>query len=96
MPVREIPDPACPSNGAIVRVEGSGICRSDWHVWQGDWEWIGFKMPTPMILGHEFAGVVEESGREAAKPAKAEKVRKGVGGRVGHLIDPQVQGIAEE
>jgi D-arabinose 1-dehydrogenase-like Zn-dependent alcohol dehydrogenase len=52
------PEPKCPPDGAIVRVEGSGICRSDWHLWQGDWGWIGFKPRLPTILGHEFARVV--------------------------------------
>jgi len=58
------PEPKCPDDGAIVRVEGSGICRSDWHLWQGDWGWIGFKPRLPAILGHEFAGVIEEVGKE--------------------------------
>jgi D-arabinose 1-dehydrogenase-like Zn-dependent alcohol dehydrogenase len=64
MTVKNWPEPKCPSDGAVVRVEASGICRSDWHVWQGDWSWVGFQMPTPMILGHEFAGVVEEVGKD--------------------------------
>src|SRR5271163_1280239 len=58
------PEPKCPADGAIVRVEGSGICRSDWHLWQGDWGWIGFKPRLPTILGHEFAGVIEEVGTD--------------------------------
>ncbi|HLW71423.1 MAG TPA: zinc-binding dehydrogenase [Candidatus Binataceae bacterium] len=64
MVVKEWPEPKCPPDGAIVRVEGSGICRSDWHLWQGDWGWIGFKPRLPAILGHEFAGVIEEVGTE--------------------------------
>src|SRR5579875_3786372 len=64
MTVKNWPEPKCPPDGAVVRVEASGICRSDWHVWQGDWTWVGFQMPTPTILGHEFAGVVEEVGKE--------------------------------
>jgi len=64
MQVKEWPEPKCPADGAIVRVEASGICRSDWHLWQGDWGWIGFKPRLPAILGHEFAGVVEEVGKE--------------------------------
>ena len=47
-----------------MRVEGSGICRSDWHLWQGDWVWVGFKPRLPTVLGHEFAGVVEEIGKD--------------------------------
>ena len=64
MVVKDWPEPKCPADGAIVRVEGSGICRSDWHLWQGDWGWVGFKPRMPAILGHEFAGVVEEVGKD--------------------------------
>ncbi len=64
MVVKDWPQPECPSDGAIVRVEASGICRSDWHLWQGDWSWIGFKVRMPAILGHEFAGVIEEVGKD--------------------------------
>jgi hypothetical protein len=39
MVVKDWPEPKCPAHGAILRVEASGICRSDWHLWQGDWGW---------------------------------------------------------
>ena len=64
MIVKDWPAPKCPADGAIVRVEASGICRSDWHLWQGDWAWIGFKPPLPTVLGHEYAGVIEEVGKD--------------------------------
>jgi D-arabinose 1-dehydrogenase-like Zn-dependent alcohol dehydrogenase len=64
MVVKEWPEPKCPADGAVVRVEGSGICRSDWHLWQGDWGWIGLKPRMPTILGHEYAGVIEEVGKD--------------------------------
>ena len=25
-------------NDGIVKIMANGICRSDWHLWQGDWE----------------------------------------------------------
>src|SRR6516162_5211021 len=64
MVVKDWPEPKCPADGAVVRVEASGICRSDWHLWQGDWGWIGFKPRLPTVLGHEFAGVIEEVGSD--------------------------------
>ncbi len=64
MAVKDWPEPKCPADGAIIRVEASGICRSDWHLWQGDWGWIGVTPRLPTILGHEFAGVVEEVGKD--------------------------------
>ncbi len=42
---------------ARVQVKATGICHSDWHIMNGDW-----KLPLPMVLGHEAAGVVEEVG----------------------------------
>src|SRR5262249_27057275 len=38
--VRDVPDPKPPDNGVVVRVEANGICRSDWHLWTGDWSWL--------------------------------------------------------
>jgi D-arabinose 1-dehydrogenase-like Zn-dependent alcohol dehydrogenase len=74
MVVKDWPQPKCPADGAIVRVEASGICRSDWHLWQGDWSWIGFKPPLPAILGHEFAGVIEEVGKDVKQVKRGERV----------------------
>ena len=35
--VRDVPTPPLVPNGVILRVEANGICRSDWHIWKGDW-----------------------------------------------------------
>ncbi|MGO4299508.1 zinc-dependent alcohol dehydrogenase family protein [Leifsonia sp. RAF41] len=56
--VAELPDPTVPAGGAIVRVEASGLCRSDWDAWVGHDETV----PLPHVPGHEFAGVVEAVG----------------------------------
>ena len=40
-----------------IRVLASGVCHSDLHVRDGDWP-----RPTPMVMGHEGAGVVEAVG----------------------------------
>ena len=42
---------------ARVKVMAAGVCHSDWHIMNGDWQ-----VPLPMVLGHEAAGVVEEVG----------------------------------
>lgn len=62
--VREVSDPELTSTGVIIRVEANGVCRSDWHAWMGDWDWLGTKLSLPHVLGHEFSGVVEEVGKE--------------------------------
>ncbi|UZN02504.1 zinc-dependent alcohol dehydrogenase family protein [Cellulomonas sp. S1-8] len=56
--VREVPDPACPADGVVVRVAATGVCRSDWHAWQGHDD----DVTLPHVPGHELAGTVVEVG----------------------------------
>ncbi len=56
--VREVPDPAPAPHGVVVRVESTGLCRSDWHGWMGHDPDIAL----PHVPGHELAGVVEAVG----------------------------------
>ncbi|GAX90136.1 zinc-dependent alcohol dehydrogenase family protein [Effusibacillus lacus] len=72
--VREVQDPELAPDGAIIRVEANGVCRSDWHAWVGDWDWIGIQLPLPHVLGHEFTGVVEEVGRDVKHFRKGDRV----------------------
>ena len=60
--VREMLVPEIDEEDALVRVVTWGICRSDWHLWNGDWEWFGPKLLQPAVLGHEIGGVVEKVG----------------------------------
>lgn len=60
--VREMPNPTPGLHDAVIQVEGCGICRSDWHVWQGDLKWVGIHINLPLVMGHEFSGVVEAVG----------------------------------
>lgn len=56
--VKEVPDPAPPAGGVVVRVEATGLCRSDWHGWMGH----DPDIVLPHVPGHELAGVVEAVG----------------------------------
>ncbi|TFH68218.1 alcohol dehydrogenase catalytic domain-containing protein [Cellulomonas sp. HD19AZ1] len=56
--VRDVPDPACPPDGVVVRVAATGVCRSDWHAWQGHDDDVRL----PHVPGHELAGAVVEVG----------------------------------
>lgn len=53
-----VPDPMPPSDGVVIRVRASGVCRSDWHGWMGH----DPDVRLPHVPGHEFAGVVQEAG----------------------------------
>jgi D-arabinose 1-dehydrogenase-like Zn-dependent alcohol dehydrogenase len=72
--VREVPDPKAPPNGVVIRVEANGVCRSDWHIWAGDWSWVGITVPLPHVLGHELCGVIEEVGPDVKRWKKGDRV----------------------
>lgn len=66
-----VPDPVPPDHGAVIAVGASGICRSDWHGWQGhDPDITGF----PHVPGHELAGTVVAVGREVRRWHGGERV----------------------
>ncbi len=53
-----------PREGEVrVRMLASGVCHSDLHVRDGEWD-----RPTPIVLGHEGAGVVEAVGPGVTTP----------------------------
>jgi D-arabinose 1-dehydrogenase-like Zn-dependent alcohol dehydrogenase len=72
--VLEMPDPTLTPNGVIIRVEANGICRSDWHLWMGDWSWLGLNIELPHVMGHEFSGVIEEVGNQVMRFKKGDRV----------------------
>ncbi|MFF4427578.1 zinc-dependent alcohol dehydrogenase family protein [Streptomyces sp. NPDC001513] len=56
--VRDVPEPRPAAGGVVVRVEATGLCRSDWHGWMGH----DPDIVLPHVPGHELAGVVEAVG----------------------------------
>ena len=62
--VTSVSDPAPSSDGVVIAVRATGVCRSDWHGWQGHDADI---KSLPHVPGHEFAGEVIEVGRDVTK-----------------------------
>jgi Zn-dependent alcohol dehydrogenase len=59
-----------PRSGEIrVRMVASGVCHSDLHVRDGEWD-----RPTPIVMGHEGAGIVEALGPGVTSPRVGELV----------------------
>jgi alcohol dehydrogenase len=59
--IEHVADPAPAADGAVIRVEATGLCRSDWHGWRGHDPDI---KEFPHVPGHEFAGTVVEVGHD--------------------------------
>ena len=62
----EVPLPGIGDQEVLIKVKAVGICGSDVHGYEGK---SGRRTP-PMIMGHEFSGIVERTGGrvETAKP----------------------------
>ncbi|MGW0701657.1 zinc-dependent alcohol dehydrogenase family protein [Streptomyces sp. NPDC002867] len=56
--IREVPDPVPAPDGVVVKVEATGLCRSDWHGWMGHDSGIAL----PHVPGHELSGVIAAVG----------------------------------
>jgi threonine dehydrogenase-like Zn-dependent dehydrogenase len=56
----DVPEPAPGPGQALVSVRAAGICGTDVHATQGLFPWT-----PPLVLGHEYTGVVEDVGRGA-------------------------------
>jgi alcohol dehydrogenase len=68
--VREVADPEPAEHGVVVRVEATGLCRSDWHGWQGH----DPDITLPHVPGHELAGVVEAVGARVGRWRPGDRV----------------------
>ena len=76
----EVADPACPADGVVIAVGATGVCRSDWHAWQGH-----DPVALPNIGGHEFAGVVAATGPEVRRWQAGDRVTVPFALRLRHL-----------
>jgi threonine 3-dehydrogenase len=59
--LEEIPLPTIDEFDVLIRILRSSICGTDLHIYEWD-PWAQRTIPTPMQIGHEFAGVIETVG----------------------------------
>jgi L-iditol 2-dehydrogenase len=57
--LREIPQPEIGDEDVLLEVGAVGVCGSDLHQWTADHSW---PVNYPVVLGHEFAGVIRQVG----------------------------------
>jgi NAD+-dependent secondary alcohol dehydrogenase Adh1 len=61
--IDDVPEPKIENPfDVIVKIGGAGVCRTDLHVIEGQWD-SRMNTPLPYILGHENAGWVHETGK---------------------------------
>ncbi|MDE0609869.1 MAG: zinc-binding dehydrogenase [Anaerolineaceae bacterium] len=70
--LRDIPEPPDPGpNDVILEVKAAGVCGSDLHMWQENHSW---EIRLPLVLGHEFCGVVAAVGSGVTKVKSGDRV----------------------
>ncbi|MED9948334.1 MAG: alcohol dehydrogenase catalytic domain-containing protein, partial [Peptacetobacter hiranonis] len=58
--ILDIEEPKVEADKVKIKVDYSGICGSDIHSFKGEYA----NLKAPVVLGHEFAGVVVEVGED--------------------------------
>ncbi len=69
--MREIPIPVIGEEDVLLEVRGVGVCGSDLHQYHGKQGW---KVNYPVVLGHEFAGVIVQAGARVRNFAEGDRV----------------------
>jgi alcohol dehydrogenase, propanol-preferring len=60
--IEEVPTPVPGPGQVLIRVEACGVCHSDLHLADGDWDLLRPITKLPLILGHEVGGTVSALG----------------------------------
>lgn len=67
--MREIPVPQFSDNEVLIQIKAVGLCGSDVHIEQDD---IPYEVP--VVLGHEFCGIIVEKGRDVTSLEPGDRV----------------------
>ena len=59
--LEDVPIPEIGIDDVLIRVLKSSICGTDVHIWNWD-AWAQKTIPVPMVVGHEFVGVIDQIG----------------------------------
>ncbi|GHC66391.1 L-threonine 3-dehydrogenase [Limoniibacter endophyticus] len=95
------PVPQIKPDEVLIKINKTGICGTDIHIYAWD-EWAASTVPTPMIIGHEYAGEIVEIGSNVHHLSVGQRV-SGEGHVIGHKsrasrggrfhLDPDTKGI---
>ncbi|MEX1058433.1 MAG: alcohol dehydrogenase catalytic domain-containing protein, partial [Natronospirillum sp.] len=69
----EADHPAVGHNDVLIRIHKTAICGTDMHIYHWD-DWAQQTIPVPMVVGHEYVGVVEGMGSEVRGFALGDRV----------------------
>ena len=79
--IRSFTRPTIGDEDVLVEVAAVGVCGSDLHQWTASHSW---PVNYPVVLGHEFAGVVVETGSAVRQWSEGDRVTS----ETAAVIDP--------
>ena len=59
--MQDMPEPTVGINDVKIKIKKTAICGTDLHIYKWD-EWSQKTINTPMIIGHEYVGIISEMG----------------------------------
>ncbi|HXK59259.1 MAG TPA: L-threonine 3-dehydrogenase [Acidobacteriota bacterium] len=59
--LEDVPEPKIGIDDVLIKIKRASICGTDVHIYNWD-EWAQKSIPVPLVIGHEFVGVIEEVG----------------------------------
>jgi alcohol dehydrogenase len=68
--VQTVADPTPSPGGVVIKVEATGVCRSDWHGWMGH----DPDITLPHVPGHELAGTIAAIGSRVERWRAGDRV----------------------
>ena len=72
--IDDVPEPVAKGPfDVVVRIGGAGVCRTDLHIMEGQWE-AAMAPALPYTIGHENAGWVQEVGSAVSNVAVGDTV----------------------
>ncbi len=69
--VRQMPEPRIAPDQVLIQVRAVGVCGSDIHMWREHQSW---QIKLPVVLGHEFCGVIAQVGERVTGFKPGERV----------------------
>jgi len=99
--MEDVPEPQIGPDDVLIKISKTAICGTDIHIYNWD-DWARKTVPTPMVVGHEYAGEIVDVGANVKRVKIGQRV-SGEGHVVGDLsraaragryhLDPDTKGI---
>jgi len=99
--MQDVPMPEIGPDDVLIKINKTAICGTDMHIYNWD-GWAQETVPVPIVVGHEYSGVIAEIGSNVSSVSVGQRVSgeghivgtKSRNARAGKFhLDPETKGI---